>query len=278
MTQQPPTLKERINVALQPDAAVTAVDLDALIEETETYIGKAYQTWKTVDQTSSLDPEAKRQALNATLAANGLQPLLPKLQARYEQVREQEQTGAFWAQQEAAWLTDYEELKRERDALAEELPGVYRETASNIANIFCRIAAHNKALVKLNQACPPGVEKYLRSAEAHARGTERFNQNSLLASVRLFDYETGQQIWPAPQSSMASAFAAVEPRHNSHQFSADWWKDNERRAARQQQERQRMADYYARMTKEQEDRQNAEAREAFLEQQRRLSVNRPPRP
>jgi hypothetical protein len=38
-----------------------------------------------------------------------------------------------------------------------------------------------------------------------------------------------------------------------------------------------MADYYARMTKEQEDRQNA-AREAFLEQQQRLSVNRPPRP
>src|SRR6516225_2020439 len=118
MTQQPPTLKERINVALQPDAAITSADLAALIEETETYIGKAYQTWKTVDQTSSLDPEAKRQALNATLAANGLQPLLPKLQARYEQVREQEQTGAFWAQQEAAWLTDYEELKRERDALA----------------------------------------------------------------------------------------------------------------------------------------------------------------
>ena len=49
-------------------------------------------------------------------------------------------------------------------------------------------------------------------------------------------------------------------------FTADWAKDNERRAAGQDKERQRMADYYARTTKEQEDRDNAEARERFLEQ------------
>ena len=34
-------------------------------------------------------------------------------------------------------------------------------------------------------------------------------------------------------------------------------------------------DYYAQTKKEQEDRENAEARERFLEQQARLSVNRP---
>ena len=69
------------------------------------------------------------------------------------------------------------------------------------------------------------------------------------------------------------------PRYDSHRFSADWWKDNERRAAAQRAEQERMADYYARTTKEQEDRENAEARERFLEQQQqRLSVNRSPRP
>jgi hypothetical protein len=36
-----------------------------------------------------------------------------------------------------------------------------------------------------------------------------------------------------------------------------------------------MADYYARTTKEQEDRDNAEARERFLAQRQQLSVNRP---
>jgi hypothetical protein len=37
-------------------------------------------------------------------------------------------------------------------------------------------------------------------------------------------------------------------------FSADWAKDNEERAAEQRAERQRMADYYVRAKKEQEDR------------------------
>src|SRR5262249_16662380 len=97
-------------------------------------------------------------------------------------------------------------------------------------------------------------------------------------SVGLFDWDSGRKIWPAPRPSMASAFAAVEPPHNSRRFSGDWWKDNERRAAAQRAEQQRIADYYARATKEQEDRENAEARERFLEQQQRLSVNRSPRP
>ena len=276
MTNQPP-LEERVEVALQPDAAVTAIDLGALIEETKTHIAKADQL-RTVDQTSSPDPRAARQlTIDAILAADRLRSLLPKLQARYEQVHEQEET-AWWAQQEAAWLTEHDTLKRERDALAEELPEVYPDAASKIANLFGCIAINDKALAELHLHRPARVEQYLRSAEQHARGPERFNQNSLLASVRLFDWDTGHQIWPLPQSSMASAFAATSMVACDRRFSADWWKDNERRAARQQQERQRMADYYARMTKEQEDRQNAEAREAFLEQQKRLSVNRPLRP
>jgi hypothetical protein len=41
-------------------------------------------------------------------------------------------------------------------------------------------------------------------------------------------------------------------------FTANWAKDNDQRAARQRAEKQRMADYYARTTKDQEDRDNAE--------------------
>jgi hypothetical protein len=40
-------------------------------------------------------------------------------------------------------------------------------------------------------------------------------------------------------------------------------------------EQQRHADYLARMTREQEERENKEARERFLAQQQQLSVNRP---
>lgn len=55
-------------------------------------------------------------------------------------------------------------------------------------------------------------------------------------------------------------------------FSGDWAKDNERRAAAQEAERQRMADYYRRLDQEQEERQNKEAREGFAASQRKNSM------
>ena len=172
MTEQLPMLEERIEIALQPDAAITSADLAALIEEPETYIAKADEAW-TVDLPSSFDPVTPGRArIDATLAANQLRIfLLPKLRARYELVHEQEQT------------------------------------------------------------------------------------------VR--------------RSSAASALAAtLMPRYDSRRFSGDWWKENERRAAAQRAEQQRMADYYARMTKEQEDRENAEARERFLAQPQNRHLGR----
>jgi hypothetical protein len=147
----------------------------------------------------------------------------------------------------------------------------------------CAAALVEKATTRtteLHRARPAGVEQHLISAELHARGLEGFSYNtpSLLTSVFLFDWDTGRQVWPPSRSSMASAFAAVAPPHDSHRLSANWAKDNERRAAAQRAENQRIADYYARTTKEQEDRENAEARERFLAQQQQLLVNRPPRP
>ena len=58
-------------------------------------------------------------------------------------------------------------------------------------------------------------------------------------------------------------------------FSADWAQDNDRRAAAQRVEQQRHADFLARLTKEQDERENAEAGERFLAQQQQSSVNRP---
>jgi hypothetical protein len=77
-----------------------------------------------------------------------------------------------------------------------------------------------------------------------------------------------------PRPSAAAAFAAMNMRGPDHRFTPDWAKDNERRAAAQRAEQQRVADYYARTTKEQEDRENAEARERFAEGQRKMQVGR----
>jgi hypothetical protein len=114
------------------------------------------------------------------------------------------------------------------------------------------------------------VEKHLLSAELHARGRDSFSRDtpSLLTSVQLVDWESGRQICPPPRPSMASAFAAMLPAH-PRSFTADWAKDNEQRAVAQRAEKQRMADYYARLSREQEERENAEARERFAESQRK---------
>jgi hypothetical protein len=99
---------------------------------------------------------------------------------------------------------------------------------------------------------------------------------SLLESTRLTDWVSGREVCPPARTPLAVLVAASVPR-SQYRNPADWWKDNERRTAEQQAERQRIADYYVRTKKEQEDRENAEARERFLEQQQQLSVNHPPK-
>ena len=68
---------------------------------------------------------------------------------------------------------------------------------------------------------------------------------------------------------MAAAFAATFlPAFDP----ADWANNYERPAAAQQRERQYIADYYARATREHEERENREARERFAASQRRNST------
>jgi hypothetical protein len=120
------------------------------------------------------------------------------------------------------------------------------------------------------------MEQHLLSAELLARGLDSFSRDtpSLLTAVHLVDWDSGREIWPPPRPSMAAAFAAAVPVYD-RRCTADWASDNERRAAAQQAERERMADFYRRLDQEQEDRENAEARERFLAQQERLTINRP---
>ena len=104
-----------------------------------------------------------------------------------------------------------------------------------------------------------------------ARNLDGFDRErpSLLAEVHLLDWNSGRQIWPPPRPSMAAAFAATFlPASNP----ADWANNYERRAAAQQRERQYVADHYARLIKEQEERENREARERFAASQRKNST------
>ena len=212
-----------------------------------------------------LDPKTARQVIeDATFAANRLRTLVSKLQARHREVHNQEQAKA--------WLTDYEVMKRERDSLAEELREGYVEAVNKIMDLFVRITANDKALSELHQARPAGVMEHLVSAELRARGLDRFTRDvpSLLTSVCLFDWDSGRQNWP-PRRSMGAAVAATMMPHDQR-FTADWAKDREQRVAAVREEQQRIADFYLRTTREQEERENREARERFAASQRRNGV------
>jgi hypothetical protein len=175
MNTHPMTLEQRIVDALQPDATVTSADIAALIDEAEAGIAKAEKE-ATVDQTLSLDPKAARQAIaDATFNADRLRMLLSKLQVRYGEVRAQEQS--------TDWRAEYEVMKRERDALAEELREVYPDAVIKIVDLFVRITNNNKSLSELHQARPPGVMEHLLSAELHGRGLDHFTRDANLAAA-----------------------------------------------------------------------------------------------
>src|SRR5690242_6681342 len=113
MNRHSPTLAERIDAVLQPDAVVTSADVAALMDEAEIGIAKAEKE-REVDQTLSLDPKAARQAIaDATFAADRLRTLLSKLQARYRELQYQDQL--------TAWHADADVTECERDGLSREL-------------------------------------------------------------------------------------------------------------------------------------------------------------
>jgi hypothetical protein len=255
-------LEQRIVDALQPDVAITSADIAALIEEAEVGIAKAEREG-TVDQTLSLDPKAARLAIeDAAFAANRLRLLLSKLQARYQQACEEARVEEYEAE---AQVLDEESIQ-----LAQEWRETCPPALNKLSDLFTRIAAHRQRISALHRRRPAGVQS-VRDPELIARNLDGFDRErpSLLAEVHLLDWNTGRQIWPPPRPSISAAFAAsMVPAYDA----ADWANNYQRRAAAQQRERQYIASYYARTTREQEERENREARERFAASQRRNSV------
>jgi hypothetical protein len=257
----PRALEHLIETALSSNTE-SAADLAALIKETKGVIVDAEKE-QAVDPRSADSRAARQVIIDAMCAANRLGLLLPKLRERYQEVHEREESEKWFAEREATWVDKHDALKKERDALAEELRDVYPEVARKIAELFERIATIDMAIDELNRTRPVRLQRHLLSVERHARGIDfSVNTPSLLTSVRLFDWDGGHQICPPPRQSMGAAFAATMPS-SDQLFSADWWKESEDGAARQRAHQQSMADYYARATQEQEARVNAEARENF---------------
>ena len=232
--ETPITLEQEIVAALA-GADVNSGDLSALIERTEAAIPEIDQAAETarseaLDPALSPDPKTARAAMeDAAFTRERVKTLLPRLQARYQEVQAQ---GYL-----TEWRSDYEKLKGKRDGLADELRTIYPEFEPKIADLFTRITANDAELSRLHQARPAGIALHLLSAELVARDLERFTirEPSIAQELKLPTFAPGQRLaWP-PQSSLAVMVAmSMAPPHDPR-YTADWAaaqkEDNVRRAA-----------------------------------------------
>jgi hypothetical protein len=98
----------------ETEAAITVADATASAERT-----------KSLDPVLSPDAKAAREAMAAAeFARERLKTLLPRLQARCQEVQAQEYL--------TQWRSDYEKLTVKRDGLAEELRTIYPEFETKI--------------------------------------------------------------------------------------------------------------------------------------------------
>jgi len=223
-------------VAALADAVITSSNLSALIERTEAAIPEADQAAETarsmaLDPALSPDPKTARAAMeDAAFTRDRLKTLLPRLQARYQELQAQEYL--------TQWRSDYEKLEVRRDELAEELRTIYPELETKITDLFTRIAANDAELSGLHQARPGGVGLHLLGAELVARDLERFKatEPSIAQELKLPTFAPGQRLaWPPPQPALAVMVAQSMVRTHDPRYTADWAaaqkEDNARRAA-----------------------------------------------
>jgi hypothetical protein len=162
----------------ETEAAITVADATASAERT-----------KSLDPVLSPDAKAAREAMAAAeFARERLKTLLPRLQARCQEVQAQEYL--------TQWRSDYEKLTVKRDGLAEELRTIYPEFETKITDLFTRIAANDAELSRLHQARPGGVALHLLGAELVARDLDRFTaaEPSIAQELKLPTFASGQRL------------------------------------------------------------------------------------
>jgi hypothetical protein len=204
--------------------------------------------------------EARQCAEDATFAANRLRTLRPRLLARYHEVSA--------AEQREQYLSRYTDLKHEGEALGTELAEVYPDAVRQIVEVFVRLRAFQDKCRALHLTDTGGGLPHIIDPEIKARRLDVFSrdQPSLLDAVRLYDWQSGTEVWPEKPTSFAATFAQSMVPQGPGQF----WASDEVRArvvSEQQREREKMAAHYAQAAKEQEERQNKELKEQFQARQ-----------
>ena len=144
------------------------------------------------------------------------------------------------------WNAEADRLKAERDALADELVGLYPRVVSAISALYARIDANSSAIDQLHGRAPDGEPRRLADAELSARELSSYtaDQPRLRDHLKLPDW-TAPTVIAFPIDAFAefqrtasamtvNAMKALERKHAAL-YGPDWFegaklRDEERRA------------------------------------------------
>jgi hypothetical protein len=207
------------------------------------------------------DPrEARQQAEDATFASNRLRTLRPRLLARYHEISA--------AEQRQQYLARYEQLKIEGAALAQELADLYPALVGPLVEVFARLRVFQQQCRALHLSDPGDGRPHVPDPELKARRLDGFSRDTpSWLDTRLYDWQSGREVWPPPQLSFAADYAV-----DDHPSVGAAWADpaiQERRRAEIVAEQERMARHHATQAAEQQERENRQLREQWEASQRR---------
>jgi hypothetical protein len=262
---KPMTLEERVVVALAT-TDFTSVDLGHLIAEVDTAIVAVSETAieereKALDPAISPDPKKARQAMeDAEFTVARLKTVLPRLQVRWQEIA--------MAESLAAWKRDFETVRAERDATAEEFAEIYPAAVERIVDLMTRVADVDKKVQYINRNAPPGAHYRLREVELEARGIESFTQPHvpIPTALRLpiFDCSHYHQFaWPPRVPSLAETCVFPPAMF----VPLDMEREREEANRRRREETARLNALYEERERKAEQCRKAELREAASRQQ-----------
>jgi hypothetical protein len=258
-------LEKRIVAVLSDE--ISSKDLLALITETESAINAAAETIE-AERAKSLDPvlcpnptKARAAMERAALARDRLGTLLPRLRDRHAKASARERA--------AEWNADYEQVRAARDAVARKFAEVYPAVATQLVDLFQRVAQMDKEVGRINGRAPDGEHRRLAGVELTARGLQHFSRSnpSIVARLQIPDPEHSERnAWPLP--AVPLAIGIVSSMAFAPGPGADWAADVEARNSARREDTARVAAYHGAQAKEQEERENANVRRAVAARRR----------
>jgi hypothetical protein len=260
------SLEARLGAVLGSSGRTSSDELKQLIAEAEREANKAEAAAKRL-HAEALDfactdaSAVEQQALAQDLMVARLDAALPRLDDLLRK-----EVADDYARR---WRVRRDRALTARETVAKRLAS-YREMAAQLVNIFQEVQYLDSHIIEpVNQARPAG-EPAITTCELYARKLDAFSRSmpSIISTTQLPDWSDSQRnVWPPKPVPMGVLVAESMAPASYHPGDRWYEQQNERRAAIDA-DSQIMTDYYQRVERERQEREDKEAALAAAERQR----------